>query len=133
MSCHSVELRVGRRCQCHRPMWPVERWQQWETVVDEFRTIGNQDLSTIGDHWPNSGQLVVVPVRDFEDGESPDAPSLMCFLDGSSEVIALEGSRAEPHHDEPGNNVLVAKNERLEHLTEARTQTPWKIGRGLTR
>lgn len=58
-------------------MWPVERWQQWETAVDEFCPIGNMDLPTIRYHWPNPGQPVAVAAWDFEDGESPDAPSLV--------------------------------------------------------
>lgn len=94
---HTVELCVGRSGQCHSPMWRVECWQEREAVVDEVTPFGNQKLSTIGNDWPNSDQLVVVAIGDLEHGESPDAPSFVALFDGSSKRIAPERGRSEPH------------------------------------
>ena len=64
-----VQTRLPSRRITRAPLWPVERWQQRETVGDEFSAIGNQDLSTIGHHGSNSGQLVAVAGGDGLDSD----------------------------------------------------------------
>ena len=59
----------------------VERGQEREAIVDEFASVSDKQLSSLGHDRAKPGELVVVAVGYLENRETPEAPSVVTLLD----------------------------------------------------
>lgn len=102
-------------------MWRIERWEQREPILDQFGSIGNEKLSSIGDDRADSGQAFIVAAGDFQHREAPDSPAVVAFVDGSLEQAIVHCSGAQSHNDKAGWCRFVAESDLLEHCSTVPT------------
>lgn len=121
MGSDSFELSGVRRSEQHGPVWRIERWEQWETILDQFGCVSDEKLSSIGDDRADSGQTFIVAVRDFQHREAPDSPAVVAFVDGSLEQVIVHCSGTQSHNDKAGWCRFVAERNLLEHCPRVPT------------
>ena len=117
----SFELSGVRLSEQHGPVWRIERWEQWEPILDQFGSVGDEKLSSVGDDRADSGQAFIVAVGDFQHREAPDSPAVVAFVDGSFEQVIVHCSGAQSHNDEAGWCRFVAERDLLEHCSTVPT------------
>jgi hypothetical protein len=103
----------------------VERWEQRESVVDEFVAIGDEHAGARCECGALAGQAVVVTIRNLEDREAPETPVLVTLLGGLGQALIQHRVDTHSHDEEAGDDGLVTKYERLVHAATVSNTWLW--------